>query len=469
MGFEVAEERNELLAYRVGKGGEDTLYARVILHRQRRGDRHTVHTVKRKNLKVELNARAAAWVGARNRKHALHLSRHARSLTCLAILCALLLPGFALAGKPIVILLSMDGVRPDYFDRAKLYAMERMIRDGAKAEKLIPVFPTSTFPNHVTLATGAPVAVHGIVGNSFRDEKMGRFHYSNKAEWIEAEPIWIAAERQGVSSATYFWVGSETNWNGVRPSYRKAPFNGRISEREKVRQIGDWLDYSEELRPQLIMSWWHGADKTGHEYGPEHSQIAEQMIEQDIEVMRLLKLIDDKKLWDDLTLFIVSDHGMAAANDFIDVIGPLEEKGITANLIPSGGMGFINLRKKDELGAAAAILDALPHIKVMPNTRPDRMGDIVVVTDPPFTLSQAPFMDRLMSKLTFGVRGTHGYAVDVPEMAGIFLAVGRGVPKTKNLGEVRALDVAATVAAFLGIDPPKHSEGKPILLPAPGK
>ena len=68
----------------------------------------------------------------------------------------------ARAGAPTVILLSWDGTRWDYPDRRKLPALERMAREGVRAERLIPVFPTSTFPNHVSLATGAPVDRHGI-------------------------------------------------------------------------------------------------------------------------------------------------------------------------------------------------------------------------------------------------------------------------------------------------------------------
>ena len=36
--------------------------------------------------------------------------------------------------------------------------------------------------------------------------------------WYGAEPIWVTAERQGVKSATFFWVGSEAEINGYRPS-----------------------------------------------------------------------------------------------------------------------------------------------------------------------------------------------------------------------------------------------------------
>ena len=45
-------------------------------------------------------------------------------------------------------------------------------------------------------------------------------------------------------------------------------------------------------------------------------------------------------------------------------------------------------------------------------------------------------------------------------MGAIFFALGRGVPKGTSLGVVRAIDVAPTAAALLGIDPPAQSEGR---------
>ena len=67
------------------------------------------------------------------------------------------LAGAAFAGEPVVILLSWDGVRYDYLKRGEFPALARIQRDGTQAEKLVTVFPSLTFPSHVSLATGANV------------------------------------------------------------------------------------------------------------------------------------------------------------------------------------------------------------------------------------------------------------------------------------------------------------------------
>ena len=88
----------------------------------------------------------------------------------------------AVARQPTVVVLSWDGVRHDYPDRTTLPNLARIARDGARAERLVPPFPSSTFPSHVTLATGARVDRHGIVANAFRDRTRGPFVYLNDAK-----------------------------------------------------------------------------------------------------------------------------------------------------------------------------------------------------------------------------------------------------------------------------------------------
>jgi predicted AlkP superfamily pyrophosphatase or phosphodiesterase len=68
-----------------------------------------------------------------------------------------------------VIIVSLDGVRHDYLDRAPFPAFDRIAREGLRAARLVPVYPSNTFPGHVSLATGATPAVHGIVDNLFWD------------------------------------------------------------------------------------------------------------------------------------------------------------------------------------------------------------------------------------------------------------------------------------------------------------
>ena len=160
----------------------------------------------------------------------------------LIVLPALAPTASAQPPAPSVILISWDGVRHDYPERAEFPALQRMARQGARAQRLTTVIPSSTFPSHVSLATGAPTEIHGIVDNRFRDRERGIYDFSNDASWLLAEPLWVAAERQGIRSAVFFWVGSETPWRGVAATYRMTPFDPKVGEAKKVEQILAWLE-----------------------------------------------------------------------------------------------------------------------------------------------------------------------------------------------------------------------------------
>jgi arylsulfatase A-like enzyme len=399
--------------------------------------------------------------------------RAARALGA-ALGCALALAAGA-AAKPAVVLISMDGVRHDYPDRDALPAFERMAREGARAESLTPAFPSITFAAHTTLATGAHADRHGIVNNQFTTPRGESFSYGTGVAALEAEPLWAAAERQGVRAATFFWPLSEVDWRGAAPSYRRAPFDDELPEREKVAQILAWLDLPEAQRPGLVMTWWHGADDAGHRYGPDAEETRAALREQDAELARLLAGIDARGAWPDVTLIVVSDHGMRAPTEALDANALLAEAGVAGQAVNAGGLALVRLDPgADAARAARALAAAEPRIRSHARAElPDALryahanaGDVVLLAPAPLAFgdawSQFEFWRRA-SALWGGRVGVHGDDAEAtPEMRAIFFALGRGVPRGAKLGRVRALDVAATVARLLAIAPPAQNEGAPI-------
>jgi len=382
----------------------------------------------------------------------------------IALLCAL--ASVVHAAPPSVILLSWDGVRHDQPDRVPLPGLERMQRDGTRAERLIPVTPSLTFPSHASLATGTHPDRHGIVSNTFRDRERGVFDYSNDASWFLAEPLWVAAERQGVPAAAFFWVGSETLWRGTGARYRKSPFDSDVPESTKVEQILAWLDLPPSERPRLIMSWWRGSDRAGHLHGPDAEEVGDALRSQDAMLVKLLAGIDARSLWPDLTLVVVSDHGMSLATQSIDLESALSEIGAQGDVLASTATAHIFLEAPERAPEVARALDAHPEIdahaagalpaalRIGPRAR---IGDVVCITHPPNTF-RIGALERAMRTFGMGI-GSHGYTPEHPAVHGILYALGRGVATGGRVGRAHAIDVAPTVAALLGIEPPEQSEG----------
>lgn len=389
-------------------------------------------------------------------------------------LAALLLLAVAPAGAaPTVILLSWDGTRHDFPDRAATPALERMQREGARAERLVPVFPANTFPAHVSLATGARPDRHGILDNQFFDRERGGYDMSSDPDWIEAEPLWVAAERQGVTAAVFFWVGSEGPWHGTRARYYEAPFDGSLGEARKVDQILRWLDLPEAERPHLVMAWWHGADHAGHLHGPDDPAVLEALREQSQQLERLLAGIDQRG-WQETTLLLVSDHGMTAVRGEIPLRAALDDSGIEVRKEGSSALAQLFLADPAQAPRLAASLAGLAHATVVARDalpealhlrHPTRTGDLLVLPEPGYVFRDGPLRFRLwrcVQRLLGHQTGMHGYDPALPDMGGVFLAIGRGVPAGARLDAVRQIDVAPTVARLLGIAPPRDAEGEPI-------
>ncbi|HRP61814.1 MAG TPA: alkaline phosphatase family protein, partial [Phycisphaerales bacterium] len=80
------------------------------------------------------------------------------------------------AGRATVVWISVDGVRPDYLERGELPFLSKLMREGAVSRQLVPVFPSLTFPSHVSQATGVTAEKHGVTANSFIDKTDWRNH-----------------------------------------------------------------------------------------------------------------------------------------------------------------------------------------------------------------------------------------------------------------------------------------------------
>src|SRR5258706_1412582 len=125
--------------------------------------------------------------------------------------------------NPIVILISFDGWRWDYFDRALVPNVKQLAARGVRAKELIPSFPSKTFPNHYTIVTGLYPGHHGIVDNSFYDKASNATYTKAKDAtnpyFYGGIPLWELARQQGVKSASYFWPGSELTSEQRQPNY----------------------------------------------------------------------------------------------------------------------------------------------------------------------------------------------------------------------------------------------------------
>ncbi len=132
-------------------------------------------------------------------------------LARIAFAAALLSGSVLTAQSHSVLMISVDGMRPDYVTHArehglKIPALRKVMQDGVSAEGVIGVFPTITYPSHTTLVTGVWPAQHGVVNNQRFDPKhdMGGAWYWYEDQ-IKAPTLWAAAHAAGLTTASVGW------------------------------------------------------------------------------------------------------------------------------------------------------------------------------------------------------------------------------------------------------------------------
>src|SRR3984957_12952489 len=76
--------------------------------------------------------------------------------------------------EPYVIFISADGFRYDLADKYQATHLLALRASGVAAQSMTPSYPSVTFPNHYSLATGLYPSHHGLVDNAFFDAAKGR-------------------------------------------------------------------------------------------------------------------------------------------------------------------------------------------------------------------------------------------------------------------------------------------------------
>ncbi|MBI3492355.1 MAG: alkaline phosphatase family protein [Acidobacteria bacterium] len=235
-------------------------------------------------------------------------------LLAVAIACARLAPP-----PPILVLISFDGWRADYIDRASVPHLQALAARGVRSTGLIPSFPATTFPNHYTIATGLRPEHHGIVANTIADPTFReRFTMSaataKDPRWWGGEPLWVTAIRQKHRSATMFWPGSEVAIDGVRPTYWQ-PYKKETPNADRTAQVLTWLARPEKERPSFVAVYFEEMDSAAHDHGPESPEVWTAAEHLDAALGQLVDGVQRLGLDDRTTIVTVSDHGMAPLSE----------------------------------------------------------------------------------------------------------------------------------------------------------
>lgn len=367
----------------------------------------------------------------------------------------------AVAQENYLILVSLDGFRWDYCSKAPTPVFDSIANNGVKAESIEPSFPSKTFPNHYTLATGLYPDHHGIVNNIFYCPEYGDVYKISDRDkvgdgnYYSGKPIWNLAEEQGVKSASFYWVGSEAKINGRLPAYWKKYVHNFPFE-QRVDTVLSWLQLPENERPHLILLYFHEPDSKGHKYGPDSKEIIQLIPQLDSLIGLLMKGINELNIKEQINVIVTTDHGMSSisATKVVDLQDYLKQEWIEQ--IEGSNPVFNIWAKTQFIDSVYNSLKNVEHIKCWKNGNvPERFhyglnprtGTFTVVADSSWSLANGVEHKKYTG-------GAHGYDNQNMDMHGIFYAIGPAFKTNYTIGCIKNIDVYPLIAHILGLKTP---------------
>ncbi|KAF2013252.1 Phosphodiest-domain-containing protein [Aaosphaeria arxii CBS 175.79] len=387
---------------------------------------------------------------------------------------------------PTTILISLDGFRADFLYRGLTPTLNKFVANGISPKYMMPSFPSVTFPNHYTMATGLYPEAHGVVGNSFWDPSLKKeFYYTDPDRslqpfWWGGEPLWVTAERQEVPTAVHMWPGSEAHIANMDISYIDKYNGSEVLSRKVDRMLGlldvpgpmDPSVKADEPRPQFIAAYVPNVDADGHKYGPNSTEIRATIQEVDAMLGSLLSGLESRNLTNIVNVVIVSDHGMATTD--VTRLIQLEDLVNVEEIEHIDGWPLYGLRPKKMEDLERIHQDLLAKAKDNPNievylkdkdmpekyhfSNNERIAPLWIVPKTGWAIVTKDDFDVEKGKENGDVyhpRGLHGYNHEHPLMRAIFVARGPAFPHTPNsrMEPFQNIELYNIVCDSIGITP----------------
>jgi len=378
-------------------------------------------------------------------------------MTALLQLCC----ASAVLARPVTVLVSIDGFRPDYLERGVTPNLNALAHEGISAA-MRPAFPSKTFPNHTTLVTGLVPDRNGIVANVMQDARRPDETFTMASDdpfwWADATPIWVDAEKAGVRTATLFWPGSNVPHDGVRPSDWWL-YSGKVSNRQRVDGVIDWLRRPVAMRPGFVTAYFDIVDTAGHNFGPDSPEVTQAVAQVDAAIGDLRRGI--KALGLEVNLVVVADHGMAATSETRVVwlgsfVQPQDYK-----LVEEGPFATLNPVPGHEAALAEALGKAPDHVQCWAKDKiPARFHYGSHPRVPAYLcLAETGWMVLAKAPKSGLNGGAHGFDFAAPEMAALFVAAGPDIRAKGVMPPFDNVDIEPLLRRLIGLAPRVGADG----------
>lgn len=407
-----------------------------------------------------------------------------------------------------VVLISIDGFRPDFYLENEWPApvIKEMAKEGTKALGVRGVFPSVTYPSHTTLVTGEKPYKHGIYYNTpfEREEVTGKWFWDTNL--IQAKTLWHAVREAKQTSASFFWpvsVNAPIDYNvpEVWDVARKGPFLGKTREFEvpkgflneleqaatgtltksnfngdflnKVDRTGEMAAYTlEKYKPNFMTVHLIATDHFQHMEGKKGPTVYKALAASDRAIGKIVEAAQRAGIIENTTFIITGDHGFVdvhsalSPNVWLRELGLLQDakkrgKNWKAVFHTSGASAFLILKDKNDITTLNQVKEKLASLpvnikklfRIVDKEELEKVG-----SSKEASLAIAPVPGIAISSSSEGTvlkpskGGTHGFFPDFKAIETGFIAWGKNVSEGKVLEQMNIEDIAPVVSEILGLN-----------------
>lgn len=199
-----------------------------------------------------------------------------------------------------VIVVSIDGLRPDAIDTYGAKTLQRLMREGSYTLSGRTIDPSKTLPSHTSMLTGQPPERHGVLWNTVA---------TADANTIELPNVFSLARARGYTTAAFF---SKAKFQPLQVEgtldYSQAP-GGLFGRWSGKRTLTDVTSYLEAARPNLLFVHLSDPDAAGHRSGWMTAAYGRAVQAADAEVSRLMTVAARAFGDGNFSIIVTADHG----------------------------------------------------------------------------------------------------------------------------------------------------------------
>jgi predicted AlkP superfamily pyrophosphatase or phosphodiesterase len=426
--------------------------------------------------------------------------------------CTLLMCSTVTAQESHVILISIDGLRPEFYKDPSwnMVNLRLAMETGSYADGVDGVFPTVTYPSHTTMITGVKPLKHGVYYNTPSEPLGVTGNWLWKHEHIKVPTLFTLAKDKGLKTASVFWpvsVGGPATYN--IPEYWYLPKEkgqdrvmskalqenanppGLYEELEqnatgKMLEVdfnGDYLTMDENFarmscyliqkyKPSLLAVHLVTVDHFEHEQGRDGDKVRAAIAGVDRAIKSIREAVQKAGIADKTTFIVTGDHGFVdihasiAPNVLLAKAGlydPQKPDNWKAYFHPAGGAAFLQLKDKNDKQTKEKVLQLL---KTLPEAQQktfiiktreemdaigaDGSAACALTAKQGYAFNGAGSGDFIRA----AKGGTHGFYPDFREIQTGFIAFGYGIKKGVVIPQMGLVDIAPLISKLLKLDLP---------------